>query len=824
MVEVLLNGAASPIENNALAYAVSRKRVDIVRLLLDRGSPVDSIHFSDVCESGDPEMIKLFLERGADPIADFPFYHGFIHCLNPMLGAYKTQLEKFPAIQIQADMALCYYAKEGNLRCVSLLLWAGARPDYVIPEGMDCEFAESSALKEAAEAGHLPILKRMKPENFPDRLAELVSAFSVNNSTEILQYLLTLVGDLGTLPDSGSSLVQHTFWRLGWSNDRLYPSGTDAAARVDPIIERLELLLKHGAKFKSSMESVRSVRRDFRALAPDSIVRIFGLLKQYDAAETPFLENAIATPTMRTHLGDSLRKIDLLLHPPVVQEASRPKAVEAAKSVEKPKLTIGALRANAERFILDVIRKRPVLRFWEETLHESLYDQDLRRGIGMAKDDDRSPSEIFETAVDRINRAYKTFSASFEKAESRGGWSRVKIVPAEGKEWPDVLSEVWEEAGSNPRRLSEPALKILQWAQERKLPNDWEKETLVSWKAGFNGRQRVVEEYLEELNLKTGGQFSFEKKGKDWGREDPLKFKISIQKGLSIDTPLPAPSVPKSLNPVFNGPIDHVTKEALQTWKEPIYNYLLQEPPTASDPVYILWLNTRKQLNRMFPSVRFESRWDSDKITKFVAEIPLHREIKIAYDFREKANVWYFAVLPKTNWQSVISAIEELKSLPTLRERYGLSEEASKLLEWIEGLKDEDYLLNWTPTIEDHQEKKIGFQFKSEKENFPAYIQELVDEINLKTEYELKLQPWKHWSEWQTRVRVSKKESDEAALVRQIQFFGLRHGKILSGDLVRELLTKVTKSEIRCKRHPTKWPGQPDSFCRRIRATSPARS
>jgi len=66
-----------------------------------------------------------------------------------------------PALQLQDDMALCYFAKEGNLRCVSLLLWAGARPDVKIPEDdSKPEFSDSCALEEAVRAGHLDVLGR----------------------------------------------------------------------------------------------------------------------------------------------------------------------------------------------------------------------------------------------------------------------------------------------------------------------------------------------------------------------------------------------------------------------------------------------------------------------------------------------------------------------------------------------------------------------------------------------------------------------------------------------------------------------------------------
>ena len=132
---------------SALSTAVNRKRTDIVRLLLDRGVPVDAVQFETVCYSADPELIQLFLDRGANPIAGYPLYRGFQNCLKPIISVYKANIQAMPTLQVQADMALCDFAKEGNLRAVSLLLWAGARPDVEIPEAdPKAEFSGSCAV------------------------------------------------------------------------------------------------------------------------------------------------------------------------------------------------------------------------------------------------------------------------------------------------------------------------------------------------------------------------------------------------------------------------------------------------------------------------------------------------------------------------------------------------------------------------------------------------------------------------------------------------------------------------------------------------------
>ena len=57
-----------------------------------------------------------------------------------------------------------------------------------------------------------------------------------------------------------------------------------------------------------------------------------------------------------------------------------------------------------------------------------------------------------------------------------------------------------------------------------------------------------------------------------------------------------------------------------------------------------------------------------------------------------------------------LQGLRDLRDQPTLEVRYGISRDAAKLLEWIEGLRDKDYLGKWTPTVEDQLEKKIGIQ------------------------------------------------------------------------------------------------------------------
>lgn len=107
LTETLLDGGADPSANgNTLSIAVRSKRIDIVRLLLDRSVPVSSVDFESVCYSCDPELIQLFLDRGADPITGYPIYRGFQNVLKPIIAVYKANIDKCRAAAASQHGAL----------------------------------------------------------------------------------------------------------------------------------------------------------------------------------------------------------------------------------------------------------------------------------------------------------------------------------------------------------------------------------------------------------------------------------------------------------------------------------------------------------------------------------------------------------------------------------------------------------------------------------------------------------------------------------------------------------------------------------------------
>jgi Ankyrin repeats (3 copies) len=800
LAENLLEAGADPMANgNALMFAIDHRRADIAALLIDRGSAVDPDLFVWACSSGDPETMRVFLNRGADPIKGFPFYHGFTSCLQPALGVYKEYVEKVPELKEQADMALCHYAKEGNLRCVSLLLWAGARPDREVlnAENPNQEYRNYCALVEAASAGHVDVLRRMKPENFPEMHTALVGACWHRNTADIMELLQKTNVDLQLTQENAIRALEHLLWQLGWDTDPSSPFGSQDPGRTESTIQRMEYLIKKGLKWVPDPErGVRDSRQHFRKLAPEKILRIFRLFKEHQVVGDEFLEALVNTTAMRAHLTPKFANaIHDLFHPPERKLGDPAEAPESLKPTPVAKPTLPQLRGKAEEFFWDLVRNIPSIRFWESETQESLSTREFGKYLGIEKDDeDVRLHEIAKVAVDKINQRAGTFQLHYEGNEYRQTLESVKIQLKESSEWGGVIAESWKSADAPPPRfLTRPALDLFRWLKEEGFPKDWMKDRTLSWKAGLHGKLGVVENHLWELQQKLGDGFCFESRGTKWNGDG--EHRIWIEGEVSLEGPTPRRDIPKSLNPVMDLDFNRCNKNDFDRWRDFVHRHLLESKPVGTTPVYIFWIEKREELHRIFPHFTPSRYKPGAALVQFWDQVQLADSIRVECDFRGRATSWFLRVHPKENWEACLVQLEELARQPTLSDKYGLSAEAAKLLEWIESIRPEDYEGKWTPVVEEADEKEIGLVCPWDNDdNFPAFLQLLIDEINEKTPYALALQPWRSHSDVTTRIRVEKKKSDEVQLIRQIQLLGLSQGKSWSEDRVRAILADLGRA------------------------------
>jgi len=105
-------------KNAALADSVSLRRMDFVELLVENGAEISSVPLYDVLLTWEPRLMRFFLDRGADPIKDFPFATAFGAKIRTAIRAFveykQGHPDLAPELSEQANMALRYFCSKGE--------------------------------------------------------------------------------------------------------------------------------------------------------------------------------------------------------------------------------------------------------------------------------------------------------------------------------------------------------------------------------------------------------------------------------------------------------------------------------------------------------------------------------------------------------------------------------------------------------------------------------------------------------------------------------------------------------------------------------------
>jgi ankyrin repeat protein len=170
-----------------LDLAMQSRRWDLVDLLLEWGAPMSSVDVSILLDTYNIELYERFRTGGYDLTQS----HGMGMSLGlsasnrPLFGFAKRHRPEDPKIQRELDIALGYHARAGRMKGVSLCLWAGADPharalnlEFALRYGYADEDDEDdssdlTSIEEAANAGHLEILKRLGPDPARDNFETL---------------------------------------------------------------------------------------------------------------------------------------------------------------------------------------------------------------------------------------------------------------------------------------------------------------------------------------------------------------------------------------------------------------------------------------------------------------------------------------------------------------------------------------------------------------------------------------------------------------------------------------------------------------------------
>lgn len=312
LIELLIRNEHSQAnKDRGLADAVDKRRLDYVELLVTHGANPRSVPFVDVLLTWEPSIIKFFLDNAADVLTDAPFAVAFREkirtALRPFVEYKKTHPELASALQEQADRALRHFCYEGDLKWVSLLLWAGANPRSRGPT-LDDRWADdpdchTTAFHEACSKGSLEILKKLKPDPARDDLSGLFA--SASNSRELINYLLAFGANPNDKPNGGSSALDRLFWHLGFARFDIYAKNR-IATRFDvrDTFECIRELVEHGALWRpDDRRELNWVRQMLYKCEPQVSVDLVKLLARNKASNEETLEQLLNAPRMRQHLS-----------------------------------------------------------------------------------------------------------------------------------------------------------------------------------------------------------------------------------------------------------------------------------------------------------------------------------------------------------------------------------------------------------------------------------------------------------------------------------------------------------------------------------------
>lgn len=316
LVELLLqNEENQQLKNRALQQALSLKRLDLIELLVSYGAEVSSVPFIEVLYVWDPNIIRFFLNHGADFITDSPFAVAFREKIRTALRPWGECREKYPdsaaQLQEQADRALRHFCFEGDLKWVSLLMWAGANPRSSGPMFDDADDPDgyTTALDAATYSKDSQILKRLKPDAKRDNIGTLLINAARWGNSSMVEYLLEIGARPNDKLNGGSSALDDCVRGFRYEapiNFYQTDYGRRSKASKYKVSERLktvQLLLEQGALWRpDDKHQLTDARRGLFECEPDVTLELIEQMIKHEACAQDTLNNLLGTPAIKKHL------------------------------------------------------------------------------------------------------------------------------------------------------------------------------------------------------------------------------------------------------------------------------------------------------------------------------------------------------------------------------------------------------------------------------------------------------------------------------------------------------------------------------------------
>jgi hypothetical protein len=240
--------------------------------------------------------MEYFIEQGADVKAGYPLAEALCWKILTALGVPKRHKAHFPSFQDQVNMALRHHCKEGNLKWVSLLLWAGADLFAKGPDspGQDPDPEEDlCALEWAALYKHFYIFKLKKIKISPDHplASDLLKNACRADKADLLVELLEQGFNPAVQKDHGSSLIQTCLQCLDWSFDFDWFTRKRKTKDIDSSLSRetlkmIHILAKHGANWlPTDRYQIDDTRRSLLKMSVDYTIEFVWIMAKYGSCD-----------------------------------------------------------------------------------------------------------------------------------------------------------------------------------------------------------------------------------------------------------------------------------------------------------------------------------------------------------------------------------------------------------------------------------------------------------------------------------------------------------------------------------------------------------
>lgn len=441
----------------------------------------------------------------------------------------------------------------------------------------------------------------------------------------------------------------------------------------------------------------------------------------------------------------------------------------------------------ADQAVLNLLRQAKKLDFWKESISEQFRSWELQKWLGIPEESKLTEAKLL-SQLKKARKDYRAFQVAIDETKSSTN-PNVTVVSIElslrpGYEWRDACEEAWSLV-SNPNAacLSDNALRLYDWAKGPKNTGKMTERRKIGAQARLRKTYDEIEAHLREIRAKADPTIHWEKQGDLWN------LKVRVWFG---DKPV-APYQHGPLNPPLGLDLEEVYKTELDRFRTWLHAEILRPGfPDQAEGVGVFDIRDRKTVLSVF-SVLPKSCGRYGNLPDFFNALRLMDGIEIQASFEEGSGPWLVMCQPAEGltWQHIKERLKAKAEEVPIQKKYGLSADSSALLTWILELRSEEFELGMTPGIEEAFEGDIGIETDCGKENIRAYTELLVEEINEKTEFDVRLIRWHHYSQEETRILVRKKKPDFEKLLQSVQVFALREGKLVEMEHARESINRL---------------------------------